>query len=417
MEQPVGFFYSFLVLYTIWIFIIYVLSLYDLHFFKKPADFFFNLVIFLFFGFFVGVTYFYFRPVFNITPKTILLLNVIIFGILFLFWRYFFNLFLETRGVKERVVIVGFNNRLREIFSRISKIYEVEAVFCPPSDSSQKICQFLAPDIDIISEISDLKKIVAEKKITSVIFALDFYSNKDLTKKIFYALPLILNYTGADDLYEYITKKVSLEDLNEIWFLEKISKPEDKLEQIVKRLFDIVLSIVGLLLFAIFYPFIALAIKIEDRGNIFYTQKRVGKNGKIFLIHKFRTMREAHDQNSKVWREKDNENITKVGAVLRKLHLDELPQAWNIFKGELSFVGPRAEWQELAKVFEKEIPFYKQRYLVKPGLVGWAQINFPASKSIAEAKEKFEYDLYYIKNHSILLDIEIILKAIKLFLW
>ena len=106
-----------------------------------------------------------------------------------------------------------------------------------------------------------------------------------------------------------------------------------------------------------------------------------------------------------------------IGKILRKLHLDELPQAWNIFKGELSFVGPRTEWIEFAKIFEKEIPFYKQRYLVKPGLFGWAQINFPASKSVDEAKEKFEYDLYYIKNHSLLLDLEIILKTIKLFLW
>ena len=128
-------------------------------------------------------------------------------------------------------------------------------------------------------------------------------------------------------------------------------------------------------------------------------------------------MKEAHDQNSKVWREKGGNEVTKLGAVLRRLHIDELAQAYNILKGDISFVGPRAEWQELAKVFEKEIPFYRQRYLVKPGLIGWAQINFPASKSVGEAKEKFEYDLYYIKNHSLLLDLEIILKAVKLFLW
>ena len=134
------------------------------------------------------------------------------------------------------------------------------------------------------------------------------------------------------------------------------------------------------------------------------------------MLYKFRTMAEDRNQDKEIWREKNKDNITSVGRILRKIHLDELPQAWNIFKGDLSFVGPRAEWLELAKVFEQEIPFYKQRYLVKPGLFGWAQINFPASKSVDEAKEKFEYDLYYIKNHSLLLDLEIILKAVKLFL-
>ena len=127
-------------------------------------------------------------------------------------------------------------------------------------------------------------------------------------------------------------------------------------------------------------------------------------------------MQENSNQDKEVWREKNGGNVTRVGKILRQLHLDELPQSINILRGDISFVGPRAEWIELAKVFEKEIPFYKQRYLVKPGLIGWAQINYKASKSVEEAQEKFEYDLYYIKNHSILLDLEIFLKAARLFL-
>jgi lipopolysaccharide/colanic/teichoic acid biosynthesis glycosyltransferase len=123
------------------------------------------------------------------------------------------------------------------------------------------------------------------------------------------------------------------------------------------------------------------------------------------------------NREQKLWREKDRSNITWVGKILRRSHLDELPQAINLLKGDLSFVGPRAEWVELAKIFEKEIKFYKYRYLVKPGLIGWAQINFPPSRTVDEAREKFEYDLYYIKNHSLLLDSEIIFKSLKLFVW
>jgi len=117
-----------------------------------------------------------------------------------------------------------------------------------------------------------------------------------------------------------------------------------------------------------------------------------------------------------LWREKDPEQITKIGGILRRLHLDEFLQFWSILKGDLSFVGPRPEWEKLARIFEKEIPFYFQRYLIRPGFTGWAQINFPASTSVEEAKEKFQYDLYYIKNRSFLFDLAIILKTVRLLL-
>ena len=125
-------------------------------------------------------------------------------------------------------------------------------------------------------------------------------------------------------------------------------------------------------------------------------------------------MKVSENQDKELWREKDPEQITGAGKVLRKFYLDEIPQFFHIFKGDISFVGPRPEWIELAKIFEKEIPFYSLRYLVKPGFTGWAQLNFPPSTSIEEAKEKFQYDLYYIKNRSFFLDLEIILKTIQL---
>jgi len=162
------------------------------------------------------------------------------------------------------------------------------------------------------------------------------------------------------------------------------------------------------------FPFIALAIKIDSPGPIFYSQNRVGKDREIFTLYKFRTLKEAPNQDKEPWREKDESQITRVGKFLRKTHLDELPQLWSILKGDLSFVGPRPEWVKLAREFEKQIPFYFQRYLVRPGFTGWAQINYPPSTSVEEAKEKFQYDLYYIKNRSFLLDLKIILKTAQL---
>lgn len=211
------------------------------------------------------------------------------------------------------------------------------------------------------------------------------------------------------------SKKISLDSINEGWLEKNISKKDNKFYLLLKRIIDVIFGLIGFIFFVIFFPFIAIAIKIDSKGSIIYKQERVGKNGKVFVLYKFRTMHDSTDK--KAWREKDKNNITRVGKILRRSHLDELPQAMNLLRGDLSFVGPRAEWVELGKVFEKEIPFYKQRYLVKPGVIGWAQINFPPSKSLDEAKEKFEYDLYYIKNRCILLDLEIILKSPKLFAW
>ncbi len=408
--------YNFIILYFFWILILFILNLYDLYFLKKPTDFFLNLIIFSIVATFSGVTYFYFRPELGLTPKTILILNVLVFDVLFSLWRYACNVFFHIKRIREKVAIVGFQNNLEGSMSQIKKNYDIVAIFSPslPDNNNQSV---LPNSTDIIYNIDDFKKIVIEKKVTSIIFALDFYSNKDLVQKIFSHLPLTLNYIDFNDLYEFMYKKVSLEHLNEIWFLENISKSENKLEEIIKRCFDIFFSLFGLLLYVILLPIISLAINIDSKGGPFYTQKRVGKNGKVFTIRKFRTMKKDEDQDKKIWREKSKDTITRVGKTLRRIHLDELPQAWSIFKGDLSFVGPRPEWIELSKIFEKEIPFYKQRYLVKPGIIGWAQINFPASHSVEEVKEKFQYDLYYIKNRSLLLDLEIIFKAIKLFFW
>jgi len=391
-----SFAYGFSVLYLLWIFVIFVLNLYDLHFFKKPIDFFFSLITFSVLASLVGVAYFYFRPELGMTPKTILILNVLSFDILFLCWRYLFNLVLEARGVKEKMVIIGSEPELKEILPQIKKRYQIFGLFA-------EVC-----------DIRGLNKIISEKKVSTVLLATN---NKNLIREIFSTLPLRLYYINFNDLYESITKKVPVSNLDEAWFLEKISKPEGKLEQIVKRLFDVLFSLVGLFFFIVFLPFIAVAIKLDSGDRVFYKQERVGKNRRIFTIYKFRTLKEKSTESREVWREKNGEEVTRVGKFLRRVHLDELPQSWSILKGDISFVGPRAEWLELVKTFEKEVPFYKQRYLVKPGLIGWAQINFPASKSVNEAREKFEYDLYYIKNHSLLLDLEIILKAIKLFLW
>ena len=211
-----------------------------------------------------------------------------------------------------------------------------------------------------------------------------------------------------------MTKKIPLEAIDEIWFLENLSRAEKRIDEISKRVFDILFSLVGLLIIAILFPFIILFIKVDSQGPVFYAQKRMGKDGKIFTLYKFRTMIADAEKEGFQWALPNDHRITRAGKVLRTLHLDELLQFYNILKGDISFVGPRPERPEFVEQLKKEIPYYEIRHLIKPGLTGWAQINYHYGASVGEAKEKLQYELYYIKNRSFFLDLGIILKTIRI---
>jgi len=410
-SQKKAFLFHFSIIYIFWLLFLFILDFFEIPSFRKISEFLSRLAIFAFLAGSLGTIYFYLQPQLTFTPKTILFLDVLIFSFLLFFWRFFINYLLRLKNFKERVVIIGYPHRLKELTPEFlsQQGFRVSALFLPNFSFFEK------PDFLVVSDIQQLKEIIEKEKVTLAVFALDFREDKKLAQEIFANLPLKLNYLSFVDFYELLKKKIPLELLDEIWFLENLSRPEKKIYAFFKRIFDIVFSFVGFCFFCFFFPFIALAVKIDSPGPVFYSQKRKGKDGRVFTLYKFRTMKETESQDTHLWREKEEGHVTRVGAFLRRTHLDELPQFLSILKGDLSFVGPRPEWVELAKIFEKEIPFYRQRYLIKPGLTGWAQLNFPPSLSILQAKEKFEYDLYYLKNRSFFLDIEIIFKTARIF--
>jgi len=167
------------------------------------------------------------------------------------------------------------------------------------------------------------------------------------------------------------------------------------------------------IIFLPFLPVIALAIKLDSRGPVFYTQKRIGKNGRLFQLIKFRTMIENAERKGPQWTAEKDNRVTDVGKILRKLRVDELPQLWNVLRDDMSFVGPRPERPEFIQTLEKEVPFYQMRHLVKPGLTGLAQINGPLlGASVADSLEKLQYDLYYIRQRSVVIDFDILFKTI-----
>jgi len=394
------FLYHFSFISLFWLLFLFLLDFYEIPPLKKVFDFFRNLLIFIFLAGALGVIYFYLRPEALIAPKTILISDLLIFSLFLCGWRYIFSRILKLQNFREKIVMVGSPAELKDLSPDLlnQNGYELVASFNSNSDF----------------EFLKLKETIEKEKVNSIVLGFNFYKNEQWVQQIFQNLPLKLNYISLDNFYENLTKKVPIEMIDEVWFLENLSRSEKRTEEILKRGLDVLFSFAGLLITAILFPFIALAIKIDSPGSVFYTQERIGKDRKNLTLYKFRTMKVSGDQDKKLWREKDPGQITRVGRILRRIHLDEFPQFWSILKGDLSFVGPRAEWEKLARIFEKEIPFYSQRYLVRPGFTGWAQINFPASASVEEAKEKFEYDLYYIKNRNFFLDLGIILKTIRI---
>lgn len=181
----------------------------------------------------------------------------------------------------------------------------------------------------------------------------------------------------------------------------------------IKRLLDLFVSSILLVLTSPLIAVVGFSILILDGYPVFYTQERVGKNGQIFRIYKFRTMRVSAEEKGSQWADRDDPRVTRLGKYLRKFRLDELPQILNIIKGDMSFVGPRPEREEFVKLLAAEIPYYELRELVKPGLSGWAQVMYPYGASVEDAKNKLEYDLYYIKNYSLAFDLYVVLRTIR----
>jgi sugar transferase (PEP-CTERM system associated) len=218
----------------------------------------------------------------------------------------------------------------------------------------------------------------------------------------------------ATDVYEAVTGKVPLESLRLSWLLFSPTQRDARLVLVYERIAALLASTIGLLLSLPLIPFIALAIKASSPGSIFYKQKRVGRAGAIFECYKFRTMRaDAEADTGPTWASDDDPRITRVGRFLRTARLDEIPQLWNVFKGDMNLVGPRPERPEFVEKLSQEIPNYEFRHIIRPGITGWAQIRYGYGQSVADAREKLQYDLFYLKHMSPGLDLLILFETVK----
>lgn len=220
------------------------------------------------------------------------------------------------------------------------------------------------------------------------------------------------------NFYEKLTGKILLTDLRPSWLIFSDGFRKSPITRTVKRGTDALLASAGLLVVLPLFPLIAMLIKLGSRGPVLFRQERVGQNGRVFCLLKFRSMRaDAEGETGPVWAEKRDPRVTRIGRILRKTRLDETPQLWNVLRGEMSLVGPRPERPAFVAQLQERIPFYAHRLSVKPGITGWAQVKYPYGATVADAVEKLQYDLYYIKNLSMFLDLLILLNTLQVMLF
>jgi exopolysaccharide biosynthesis polyprenyl glycosylphosphotransferase len=392
-------------IFCFWLIIFYIANLYELSFCKNNLEFYSAYLYSAGASSLISVIFFYSIPFLGITPKTNLLIFITLsVGIGFL-WRFSLNKLIAQSGYKNNTLIIGATLQAYELYDYLlanpQMGYRALGIINVEDSAAEGI----------------LENLIKQKRVATLVLDPTVYKNTPIIEIFYRLLGLKLNFYNISDFYERVTGKIPLGAIDQTWFLENLSEGKKNLYEKGKRLFDIVLSLIFGAASLILFPFIALATKLDSPGPIFHKQKREGRAGKIFTMIKFRTMvKDAEKIQGAVWASEEDPRITRVGRLLRKSRLDELPQLWNILKGEMSFVGPRAERPEFRKELEKEIPFYNERYLIKPGLTGWAQIKFRYGASIKDTAEKLQYDLYYIKNRSFLLDLGIILKTITIVL-
>lgn len=383
--------------FIFWLPIFYIANLYDLYLAVNNSNFWKRTITAIAGSGLVAVILFYVNNS-EIAPKTNLAIYLGLFIVLFFLWRQFYNWSLASYLPKMNVGFIGLNAEAQELIGFLKAHghigYQVAAIY--EADDER---------------LTDLKSEILAQNINLLVVATNLHESDQLRDQLFACLPLKVNFINLPLFYEQVTGKIPTNVINQMWFLENLTEGGRSNYNFVKRVSDIIAALIFLLITLPFWPLVALIIKLESKGPIFFTQVRAGKNNVPFKILKFRTMR-SENNNASLTVQNDS-RITYFGNFFRKTRIDELPQLINILKGEMSFVGPRPERPEFIIDFEKAVPFYRERMLVKPGVTGWDQVSGEYhSASTADTIKKLQYDLFYIKNRSFYLDLSIILKTV-----
>lgn len=383
-------------IWVAWLVIFYLTDLYRLSFLRSRSEIIKRVVLAVLVSTLVSVMLFYlFGNFFRLTPKVNLLIFAGAFFVLETVWRFLVLTVLISE--KTRIAFWGDASILQETADYLN--------------GNPQVGYEVAINVEDItdSKAEDLAKELKEKKVSLVVVQPKLMKNKKFLAMAYGLLSLKIEFENFLDFYERVFERVPLSEVDESWLIRNI-RAEKLYYDKAKGVIDFILASIFLIIFSLLFIVIGLFVAITSGGPVIFKQKRAGQAGRNFMLYKFRTM---HNKNKgPLWTEANDKRITPFGKVLRMTHLDELPQLINIIKGDISFIGPRPERVELVEEYS-QINYYEVRHIIKPGLTGWAQINFRQSTSVEEASEKLCYDMFYIKNRSLILDLFILLKTVK----
>jgi sugar transferase (PEP-CTERM system associated) len=364
---------------------------------------------------FVLLSSFYYLMPSVMLGRGVLVLALACFGLLQFVWHVFFRIRAKLPVFAKRILILGAGPLAERIGALISTPNSAYVLAGYVSNAGETVN---VPVHAIVGSFEDIFETVKRKKADKVVVSLS-------ERRGLFPLQEMLNcklsgvkVVDAPSFYEEVTGKLLLENITPSWFIFSHGFRITLLLRIVKRIIDVSLSLAGLLMFLPFFPLIALLIRLDSPGPVFFGQERVGENERNFTVYKFRTMRQdAESSTGAVWAQKNDPRVTRLGRFLRKCRIDEIPQLVNVLLGEMSLVGPRPERPEFVDRLKEVVPYYSERHFVKPGVTGWAQVCYPYGASVEDALEKLRYDLYYTKNISLTLDLRVILKTVKVVLF
>jgi sugar transferase (PEP-CTERM system associated) len=368
----------------------------------------------LFLSFFILTAIFYMIPSL-VLGRGLLAISLLLFGVL----QFLLNVLLQMSRnfhlLAKRVLILGVGplaDSIEKIINSGRHNYTFAGFINPMSELA------LVGDGHVVGTIDHLSEAIKRERAQKLVVSLTERRGIMPVGDIMTCKLAGLDVVDAVSFYEQMTGKLLIENIQPSWFIFSNGFRVTSFMRAQKRVFDVFFSVIGLILAAPLFPLVALLVKLDSPGSAFFSQSRVGEKEVLFKVYKFRTMtQDAEKGTGAVWAKENDPRVTRIGHFLRKSRLDEIPQLFNVLKGDMSFVGPRPERPEFVEQLKEEIPYYSKRHFLKPGLTGWAQVKYSYGASAEDALEKLRYDLYYIKNYTLLLDFQILLETIKVVLF
>ena len=364
--------------------------------------------------------------IYTIFPQAIIgtgtfIVSICLVVLLIVSWRLGYKLVLNRGLFNQNILLLGSSDLVKKIKMEISERkdcgYTISMELSEP-DNHTRSGELKNPEQLVGERFEGLAEVVTALGIKKIIAGFKEKRNCFPTRELLKCRVAGIEIIEGNSFYEMLTGKLTVEQLNPSWLIFSGGFEKTRIRRFLKRSTDLILSFGMLICLCPLILFLAILIKIDSRGPVIFSQERMGEKRKIYKVRKFRSMvADAEKISGPVWAKDNDERVTRVGRIIRMIRIDEVPQLWNVFKGEMSFVGPRPEREFFVKELEKQIPYYGQRFSVKPGITGWAQINYGYGATVEDAIEKLNYDMFYIKNLSFWMDLIIVLRTTKIVLF